>query len=100
MANVPKIQKALYPHNPKIDPSSLSRIPLNIPYPFKFLANIPVSLNLTFRSQSLVYRKINRLQEATLILRKNIYVWLLLREDTARTNIERLLPRLLQPIRA
>ena len=46
MANFPKIQKALYPHIPKIDPS----IPYpfkylqNIPYPFKFLANVPVSL--------------------------------------------------------
>ena len=46
MANIPKIQKALYPHLPKIDPS----IPYpfkylqNIPDPFKFLANIPVSL--------------------------------------------------------
>ena len=35
MANFPKIQEALYPHIFKIDPS--------IPYPFKFLANIPVS---------------------------------------------------------
>ena len=46
MANIFKIQKALYPNIPKIDSS--------IPYPFKyiqkysvslkFLANIPVSL--------------------------------------------------------
>ena len=36
MANIPNIQKALYPHIPKIAPS--------IPYPFKFLANIPVYL--------------------------------------------------------
>ena len=36
MANIPKIQKALYPHIPKIDPS--------IPYPFKYLLKDPVSL--------------------------------------------------------
>ena len=46
MANIAKIQKALNPHIPKIDPSI--RIPLNIykniPYPFHFWANIPVSL--------------------------------------------------------
>ena len=36
MANIPKIQKALYPRIPKIDPS--------IPYPFKYLQNYPVSL--------------------------------------------------------
>ena len=46
MANIPKIQKALCPHIPKIEP--IIRIPLNIykniPYPFKYLANIPVSL--------------------------------------------------------
>ena len=46
MANIPKIQKALYPHIPKIDPGI--RIPLNIykniPYPLKFLANIHVPL--------------------------------------------------------
>ena len=35
MANIPKIQKALYPHIPKIDPS--------IPYPFKYLQKYPVS---------------------------------------------------------
>ena len=46
MANIPKIQKALYPHLPKIDQS----IPYPFkylqksPYHFKFLANIPVSL--------------------------------------------------------
>ena len=44
MANIPKIQKALYPH--KL--IQVSRIPLNIyrniPYPFNFLVNIPVSL--------------------------------------------------------
>ena len=54
MANIPKIQKALYPHIPKIDPRI--RIPLsiykNIPYPFKFLANIPVSLKTL---QGLIY---------------------------------------------
>ena len=46
VANVPIIQKAVFPHIPKIDPS--------IPYPFKdlqkypaslyFFANIPLSL--------------------------------------------------------
>ena len=36
MANIPKIQKALYPHIPKIDPS--------IPYTFKYLQKYPVSL--------------------------------------------------------
>ena len=36
MANIPKIQKALYPHVPKIDPS--------IQYPFKYLQKYPVSL--------------------------------------------------------
>ena len=36
MANIPKIQKALYPHIPKIDP--------NILYPFKNLQKYPVSL--------------------------------------------------------
>ena len=36
IANISKIQKALYPHIPKIDPS--------IPYPFEFLAKISVSL--------------------------------------------------------
>ena len=42
MANIPKIQKALYPHIPKIDPGiPFTKISL---YPFKFLANIPVSL--------------------------------------------------------
>ena len=33
MANFPKIQKTLYPHIPKIDPS--------IPSPFTYLQNIP-----------------------------------------------------------
>ena len=46
MANILKIQTALFPHLPKI--IQLSRILLNIykniPYPFKFLAEIPVSL--------------------------------------------------------
>ena len=46
MANIPKIQKALYPHVPKIDPNI--PYPLNIyksiPYPFMILANIHVSL--------------------------------------------------------
>ena len=36
VANIPIIQKALYPHIPKIDPS--------IPYPFKYLQKYPVSL--------------------------------------------------------
>ena len=36
MANIPKIQKALYPHIPKIDPS--------IQYPLKYLQKYPVSL--------------------------------------------------------
>ena len=36
MTNIPKIQKELYPHNPKIGPS--------IPYPFKYLQKYPVSL--------------------------------------------------------
>ena len=36
MANIPKIQKALYPHIPKIDPS--------IPYPFKYLQKYFLSL--------------------------------------------------------
>ena len=36
MANISKIQKALYPQYPKIDPS--------IPYPFKYLQNYPISL--------------------------------------------------------
>ena len=47
MANIPKIQIALYPHIPKIDPSPVSlfkNIYKNFLYPFKFLANIPVSL--------------------------------------------------------
>ena len=35
MANIPQIQKALYPHIPKIDTS--------ISYPFKYLQNIPYS---------------------------------------------------------
>ena len=36
MADIPKNQKALYPHIPKIDPSILS--------PFKYLQKCPVSL--------------------------------------------------------
>ena len=36
MAYIPIIQKALYPHIPKIDP--------RIPYPFKYLQKYPVSL--------------------------------------------------------
>ena len=36
MANISKIQKALYHHIPKIDQS--------IPYPFKYLQKYPVSL--------------------------------------------------------
>ena len=36
MANIPKIQKALYPHIPKIDPS--------FQYPLKYLQKYPVSL--------------------------------------------------------
>ena len=36
MANIPKIQKALYLHIPKIDPS--------IQYPLKYLQKYPVSL--------------------------------------------------------
>ena len=36
MANIPKIQKALYPHIPEIDRS--------IPYPFKYLQKFHVSL--------------------------------------------------------
>ena len=36
MANISKIQKALYPHIPKIDQS--------IAYPFKYLQKFPVSL--------------------------------------------------------
>ena len=35
MANISKIQKALYPHIPKFDPS--------IPYPLKYLQKNPVS---------------------------------------------------------
>ena len=46
MANIPYIQKALYPISLKL--IQVSRIPLsiykNILYPFKFLANVPVSL--------------------------------------------------------
>ena len=46
MANIPKIQKALNPISLKL--IQVSRIPLsiykNIPYPFKFFANVPVSL--------------------------------------------------------
>ena len=44
MANIPEIQKALYPHIPKFDPSSPLNIYKNIPYPLNFLATIPVSL--------------------------------------------------------
>ena len=46
MANIPQIQKALYTHIPKIDPSHPYPFKYlqNIRYPFKFLANIPVSL--------------------------------------------------------
>ena len=36
MGNIPKIQRALYPHIHKIDP--------NTPYPFKYLQKYPVSL--------------------------------------------------------
>ena len=36
MANIPKIQKALYPNIPKIDPSIPYPFNKNIPYPFKF----------------------------------------------------------------
>ena len=36
MANIPKIQKALYPQIPKID--------LSILYPFKYLQKYPISL--------------------------------------------------------
>ena len=39
MANIPKNQKPLYPHIPKIDPSTpypFNIIYKNIPYPFKF----------------------------------------------------------------
>ena len=46
MANIPKIQKELYPISLKL--IQVSRIPLsiykNIPYPFKFFPNVPVSL--------------------------------------------------------
>ena len=44
MANIPKIQKALYPHIPEIDESIPLNIYKNILYPFKFFAKIPVSL--------------------------------------------------------
>ena len=44
MANIPKIQRALYPHIPKIDPS--------IPYPFKYLQEIP-RIPLSFWPMSL-----------------------------------------------
>ena len=37
MAHIPKFQKALYPHIPKIYPS--------IPIPFKYLKKIHLSLN-------------------------------------------------------
>ena len=46
MANIPKIQKAFYPHIPKIDPS--------IPYPFKYLQKYPVFLK-NFKSLLLVF---------------------------------------------
>ena len=62
MANIPKIPKALYPHIHKVDPSiwyplNIHKVdpsiwyPLNIykkkiPYPFKFLANIPVPIKI------------------------------------------------------
>ena len=36
MANIPKIPKALYPHIPKIYPST--------PYPLKYLQKYPLSL--------------------------------------------------------
>ena len=36
MANIPKIQKALYPHIPKIDSDIL--------YPLKYLQKYPLSL--------------------------------------------------------
>ena len=49
MANIPKIQKALYPHSPKINPS-IPEIPLNvyknILYSLKFLANIPYCFDM------------------------------------------------------
>ena len=56
MANIPKIQKALYTHIPKIDPSYPYPFEYlqNIPYPFKFLANIPVSLKTLPEPQLLV----------------------------------------------
>ena len=38
MVNVPKIQKVLYPHIPKFDPS--------IPHPFKYLQRYPVFLQV------------------------------------------------------
>ena len=46
MANILKIQKALCPHIPKIDPSTPCPFQYlqKYPVPFKFLANIPVSL--------------------------------------------------------
>ena len=44
MANIPNIHKALYPHLPKFDPSIPLNIYKNVPYFFKLLANIPVSL--------------------------------------------------------
>ena len=48
MAKIPKIQKALYHHIPKIDQSVLYPFKYfqKIPYPFKFLANIPVSVKI------------------------------------------------------
>ena len=45
MANIPEIEKALYPHIPKIDPVKYPvYLKKTIPYPFKFLANIVGSL--------------------------------------------------------
>ena len=53
MANIPKNQKALYPHIPKLDQSKKkdkdqesiqSSTTPSIPYPFKYLQKYPVSL--------------------------------------------------------
>ena len=46
MADIPKIQIALYPISLKLIQASRNPLTIckNIPYPFKFLANIPVSL--------------------------------------------------------
>ena len=43
-ANIPKIQKAMYPHIPKIDPSIIYPFKYLQKYPFKLLVNIHVSL--------------------------------------------------------